>query len=69
MVDKIKIGGRDINAIIIEAPIDPSEYRNSLFNTLKVAVLNSQCELNGPDIWNVLDIIQATLPDEKGGAV
>lgn len=69
MVGKVNVNGKDINAIIIEVnAVEPEKYRNSLIETLKGAAIASAsecCELNGSDVWNVLDIIQATLPDEE----
>lgn len=68
MVGDVIMNGRMFNAIVIEPATDVRQYRESLINALKVAVLNPQCELEGPDIYNILDIIEATLPEEKGGA-
>lgn len=70
MVGKVKVGGKDIHAIIIDCHEDSVPmYRNSLIETLKIAALNDECDLEGGDVYNVLDIIQATLPEEEGGAV
>ncbi len=68
MVGDVIMNGRMFNAIVIEPATDARQYRKSLINVLKVAVLNPQCELEGPDIYNILDIIEATLPEKKGGA-
>lgn len=70
MIDKVKVGGKDIHAIIIECEKESVPmYRNALIETLKVASLNQECDLEGTDVYTVLDLIQATLPEEKGGEV
>lgn len=70
MVDKVKVGGKDIHAIIIECEKESVPmYRNALIETLKVAAINEQCDLKGGDVYTVLDVIQATLPEQKGGEV
>lgn len=70
MVDKVKVGGKDIHAIIIECEKESVPmYRNALIETLKVASLNPECNLEGPNVYTVLDVIQATLPEQKGGEV
>jgi len=69
MVGKVTVGGKDIHAIVLEiGVVGAGLYRNSLIETLKAAALasiNDDCELDSADVWNVLDIIQATLPDEE----
>ena len=70
MVGKVKVGGKDVHAIIIDCHEDSVPmYRNSLIETLKVASINPECELKGTDVYTVLDVIQATLPEEEGGTV
>ena len=69
MVGDVIMNGRMFYAIVIEPATDARQYRKSLINALKVAVLNPQCELEAHDIYNILDIIEATLPEEKGGEV
>lgn len=68
MVDNVKVGGKDIHAIIIECEKESVPmYRNALIETLKVASLNRDNDLEGADVCTVLDMIQATLPEEEGG--
>ena len=69
MVGEVIMNGRIFYAIVIEPTIDAHEYRKSLINVLKVAVLNSQCDLENEDIYNILDIIEATDTNKKGGEV
>lgn len=69
MVGEVIMNGRIFNAIVIEPTVDVCEYRRSLINTLKVAVLNPQCDLENEDIYNILDIIEATDTSKKGGEV
>lgn len=68
MLENVNVGGKNIHAIIIECEKENVPmYRNALIETLKVASLNPECELEGTDVCSVLDLIQATLPEEKGG--
>ena len=68
MLEKVKIGGKNIHAIIIECEKESVPmYRNALIETLKVASLNRDNELQGNDVCTVLDIVQATFPKEEGG--
>lgn len=69
MVGEVIMNGRIFNAIVIEPTVDVREYRKSLINVLKVAVLNPQCELENVDIYNILDIIEETDTSKKGGEV
>lgn len=70
MIDNVKVGGKDIHAIIIECEKESVPmYRNALIETLKVASLNPDNDLEGTDVYTVLNLIQATLPEEKGGEV
>ena len=67
MSQNVTVCGRNINAIVIETDlISAKEYRRSLINVLKSAVL-CDGDLNKEDLWNVLNVIQETEPKEKGG--
>lgn len=66
---KVQVGGRMVDAIIIDAScIEAHEYRNSLMEVLKAAVTHPDKIIGSEDVWNVLNIIQATMPDKGGQA-
>lgn len=67
MSQNVTVCGRNINAIVIETdPISAKEYRRSLINILKCALLWDG-DLEKEDVWNVLNVIQETEPKEEGG--
>lgn len=67
MSQNVTVCGRNINAIVIETGlISAKEYRRSLINILKSAVL-CDGDLEKEDVWNVLNVIQETEPKEEGG--
>lgn len=69
MIGKVPVGGRVIDAIIIDTGcIEACEYRRSLIDVLKAAVTHPDKVIEYEDVWNVLDIIQATLPEKGGGS-
>ena len=68
MSQNVTVCGRNINAIVIETGlISAKEYRRSLINILKSAVL-CDGDLEKEDVWNVLNVIQETDTKEEGGA-
>lgn len=70
MVGEVIMNGRIFTAIVIEVgAIQPKDYKKALIKTLKEAVLSPCLSLDGPDIWNIVDLIEACDPVEKGGKV
>lgn len=70
MVGEVIMNGRKFEAIVIEVgAIQAKDYKKALIKTLKEAVLSPCLTLEGPEIWDIVDLIEACDPVEKGGEV
>lgn len=70
MVGEVIMNGRKFEAIVIEVEaVQAKDYKKALIKTLKEAVLSPCLTLEGPEIWNIVDLIEACDPIEKGGKV
>lgn len=70
MVGEVIMNGRIFTAIVIEVgAIQAKDYKKALIKTLKEAVLSPCLTLEGPEIWDIVDLIEACDPLEKGGEV